>query len=283
MKLKKTKIPFRPSYELASIRDPSELAEEDYDFIKKLMQEGKEDEVRDFVNSRLLNNELAYTHSSKNPDQGYEAGMSTKQYVHDIIGKHILENNPTVSKSLQMGDLEKGAQELANTLHPNYKSYREKAHEKGPLLNKIRKAIHGGYNSDIAAMDQMPEGVNALGYFSPYKGIRMSPYQSPKSYASTLKHEMDHSLDFIAESLSKDKDFIKEYPKYKNFKKDDFEDKAETGYVNPIIPNFKDYNFEKGEFESNYVRDPVDITEEVVGKHRYGRNHLFEELRKKLK
>jgi hypothetical protein len=280
MKLKITQAPYKHDYELNPPKDTKDLADEDYKIVKKLMQQGKEQEARDFVNERLLNSELQYT--SRNPKQ---AGVPTKTYAHQMIGKHLLEENPEANRYLSGGHLEKGANELLKNLHPKYEEYMQRAYEKGPLFEKLKKVIYGGYTPKITAIDRDldKETPDATGSFNPSVGVRMSPYQGVDSYAATLKHELDHALNFAGERLSNEEDFIKDYPEYKNFKKEEFQSKPEVGYINPVIPNLKDYDFKKGEFNSNYVRDPIDLAEEVTSGHRYGRTNLFEELRKKLK
>ena len=278
MKLKITQAPYKHDYELEPKKRLGELAEEDYEKIKELMQEGKEREAREFVNDRLLNYELR--HVAEFPEQ---AGMSTKTYAGKIAGKYIMEKNPEAAQALIGGDPNKGAELLLRSMHPNYKKHMQNAYKKAPLLTKLKMRIFGWNPSKIDPVDMTMTDGRIGGVFSPDKGIRMNPYKDPTSYANSFKHELDHALDFAAETLSEDEDFLKEYPKYKGFKKEDFPDKPESGYVNPIIPNLKDYDFKEGEFKSNYVRDPLDITEEITGKHRYGRKHLFEELMKKFK
>lgn len=276
MKLKKTEIPYRHSFELTPTKNLDEMVDEDYYTIQKLVQEGKDAELKDFVNSRLLDAELAQTNKLPNT-----AGMLTKSYVHDIVGQHLVNENPEVAQYLEANDHMKAIEKLLSSLHPNYKKHMQAAYEKGPIKYKILKYLHGGDVSNIEPVRSLPESIQ--GYFLKDTGISMNPSQSPRSFASTLKHELDHATDYAAETLSEDKEFLKDYPKYKGFKEKSHEGAAESGYINPIIPNFNDYDFKKGEFGSNYVRDPYELAEEVTGKHRYGREHLFEELRKKLK
>jgi hypothetical protein len=287
MKLKITQVPYKHDYELSPRVNKLDAAQEDYEKIKKLVQENKLKEAEDLVNQRMLNEELAQT--ARKPKS---AGMVTKEYFSQLSGDHILKENPEILKNLQGGHYDKVTNQIVDILHPNYKKHMENAYKKGPLLNKIKKKFFSGRSaSDIYPMsDSLEDGT--LGDFSRTFGIRVSPYQrgigasqyqNHASYVDSLKHELDHALDFAAETLSEDEDFLKEYPKYKAFKKEDFPDKPESGYVNPIIPNLEDYDFKEGEFKSNYVRDPVDIAKEVTGNHRYGRKHLFEELMKKFK
>jgi len=287
MKLKITQAPYKHDYELSPRVNELDAAQEDYEKIKKLVQENKLKEAEDLVNQRMLNEELAQT--ARNPKS---AGMVTKKYLAQLSGNHILKENPEILQNLHNGHHDKAANQIVDLLHPNYKKHMENAYKKGPLFDKIKNKLLGGRSaSDIYPMSTSLED-GTLGDFSRNLGIRVSPYQhgigasqyqNHASYANTLKHELDHALDFAAENLYEDEDFIKEYPKYKGFKKEDFPDKPESGYINPIIPNLEDYDFKEGEFKSNYVRDPVDIAKEVTSNHRYGRKHLFEELMKKLK
>lgn len=270
------------NYEFPEWFDEHMLAEKDYDTVKSIVKSGDRSKLRDFINKRLTTSE----NISSTP------GLATRDYLSALTGESVKRRYPEIKKAAleeTPADLGKA---VRSKLFPNI--------EKALGAFKLSSDVKMG-NRDTTS----PEGV-----------ITLSGRQIPSGDIGTAIHENAHLLDFLAKKYSKEKAIakaegreiapekekvIREFLKSKPasaplFEEDPEDDKKFEKYTtltekenkygkkldNPEIPNFGDYDFEKGEFRSDMIRDPLDVQEESGKPHHLDRNQTYENMIKAL-
>lgn len=263
---------------------PQVMAEEDYETLKKLVRSGGEKKFKDFINKRLIKNE----NISSTP------GLATRDYLNAITGESVKARYPEIREAA----LEGTPADLGKAVRAR-------------MFPKIEKALKS-YNLSTDIQSSENEDTTNL-----ETGLmKLAGRETPSGNIGTAIHENAHLLDALAKKYSKDKyiykaqnrqispereqaiqEFIKSKPAaYSSFKENPNEEekffkgttltesKNKYGRIieNPEIPNFGDYDFEKGEFRSDMIRDPLDVQEESGRPHHLDRNQTYENMIKAL-
>lgn len=262
---------------------PASMAEEDYETLQKLVKSGDEEKFRDFINKRLT----ARENISSKP------GLATRDYMDAISGEAIKRRYPEIRQAALEGTPADLGKAVRSKMFPN--------------IEKALKAYN--LSSDI-----IPSDKDALDLETGVMKLSGGGY--PSSNIGTAVHENAHLLDALARKYSKakyiakaqDKEIpsekeqaIREFLKGKPAASSLFEEKPDEdekffkpitakesrnkyGRIieNPEIPNFGDYDFEKGEFRSDMIRDPLDVQEESGKPHHLDRNQTYENMIKVL-
>lgn len=281
---RRKKFPYREEeYEMPE-SSAQIMAEKDYEKVKELVQSKDEQKLRDFINKRLTKEE----NISSRP------GLATRDYMNALTGEAVKKRYPEIKQAALEGSPADLGKIVRSKMFPN--------------IEKALKAYN--LSSDIESSDRY-DSVN------PETGLmRLSGRETPSGNVGTAIHENAHLLDVLAKKYSKDKYFanregrnidpekekaIREFLKSKpaatsSFEEDPDKDEKFLREVtrqeirnrygklieNPEIPNFGDYDFEKGEFHSDMIRDPIDVQEESGRPHHLDRNQTYENMIKTL-
>lgn len=290
MKVDKIKIPFIP--ERFEYNNKPTLEEVSY--LESLAKENKIKELEEYVNRKMVGNEL----STFNP------GLPTRDYLGSALHQLVLKRYPELK---EMSNLEK-VDFLKNKVYPGLDDLKKSFN----LSNNIKVNPNEGSLYRPSTSKRGPAGE-----------VNIDPYA--ESFIDDTLHEVAHSVDDPIKTLLKNRsrygdisnlekeeaamaDFIKKNPKIKKLvdsgKRHTTSSEALTRYKNiSRVPNFEDYNWKEGVFNSDTIGNPVDKYKEVGGEHHIDRpfsldnfinfskgdlkdivnaNDKFKELRKKL-
>ncbi len=274
MKLDRTKIPFKPKEdEPVFAANIPRLASEDVDKVMELIQQNKEPELKELINSRMAPYEKEFSEGG--------AGLATRDYLTSLLGESIIKKHPEY-------------QGVAHH-HPSVmKDY----------LHKFRDQFYPGLKEglkDLGMSDEITLDYLKGPQYSPDEGLNMDPNSiSTAKMLGTMGHELGHATDFLGQKANALKKYYPDEPKTEKAKevlerllkiKPEYAQalgdehnthrdttSSESGYNNPVIPNFKDYNWKEGDFNSDYMRDPLDIQKKVGEDHHHDRNYPYENL-----
>lgn len=274
MKLDRPKIPFKPKEDekVFSANIPR-MASEDVAKVMEFIQQNKETELKELINSRMAPYEKEFAEGG--------AGLATRDYLTALLGETIMKKHPEY--------------EGIAFHHPSMM----KEH-----LSKFRDQFYPGLKEGLKSMgmsDELTLDPFEGPQYSPDKGLNMNPnITSTAKLLGVMGHELGHATDFLGQKANANLKYYPDEPQAEVTKKvlanllklkpenkqalGDSENthrdttSSESGYNNPVIPNFKDYNWEEGDFNSDYMRDPLDIQSEVGEDHHHDRNYPYENL-----
>ena len=283
MKFKRSRIPqthqFDPSFEAEFPFTEQPILEDDavngaggFKRIQELIKQNRIPEVKRVIDTNAMLEEMGTT----------QPGLPTRDYMDSYFGKQLQEDTPEMS---QFDDMTPESQlKLAAMLRDKYY----------PNMDQLTKL--SGNPTEITALKG--EGDK----YSDRDGLNIDSGHddtvAPK--ASTIMHELGHRLDYSLEdaedkakpgffSLDRGEtakelnDIYRKNPQYRDLAKQENPNAnemvdSEDGFINPIIPNFADYNYPEGEFNSDFMRNPTDLQDEVAKKHHKNRNYPFDNL-----
>jgi hypothetical protein len=278
-------IPYEPEYYETPESSPEIMAEKDYETVAALGKNPDKTKLRDFINKRLTQSE----NISDTP------GLSTRDYMEAITGEAVKRRYPEIRKAA-----------LEGTTADLGKAVRSKMF---PDISKALKASK--LSEDIESSDDKNDVDLETGL------MRLSGGQTPSGDVGTTIHETSHLLDALARKYSRAKylakiegrpvdpnleksvkeflkskpaaaslfeenpsDYDKKFEKY--ITKKESKNKYGETIKNPEIPNFGDYDFGKGEFQSDMIRDPLDVQKESGERHFLDTNRQYENMIKAL-
>jgi hypothetical protein len=270
MKVDRTQIPYEPkeSRNDLFLADVDKMADQDADKMFELAREGKTEEMNDLINSRLSAYEQHPGLYKK------QAGILTRDYVNRIFGKGLNERIPGVAETKD--DVE-AAKMIRTQLYPG--------------LNETLKA----YNYSDAITNDPEKGSQFDSYHPGPKneGMNIETGMHPSTRSATIAHELGHGINTISRNRKRYGADDKQEAAVENMKRlkpatasllDDEEKKlqgltsAESGYDNYPAPNFSDYDFESGNFNSDVQKTPANIQDQISREH-HGRNYPLENIK----
>lgn len=273
MKLNRDKVPFSKIKNLLPVKEAEfpfhevpfsedEIMSSNFDTDseegRKLLEQNRTKEFKDLLDKRNLVDDLVYD----------DAGISARSFLDSMLDKEIHSQNPEL-KNLK-------------TL-PLIAALKKKYY---PDLDEASDKV--GISTETSA--EVGEGDN----FSPDDGINIDPTRAGQ--AGTIMHELGHQLDRTYKSVKNNQEYPfiggenkevtelfkklnKTNPEYAKVldKEVDLTD-SESGEQNNPIPNFSDYNWKEGDFNSNFMTNPSDLQDMIAKKHHIGRNYPFDNL-----
>ena len=259
------------------------MAEEDYETIRELSKNKDKTKLRDFINKRLATQE----NISNTP------GLATRDYMNAITGEAVKKRYPEIRQAALEGTPAELGRAVRSRMFPGI----ERALKSQNLSSEIQSGEDDAINPETGVM-------------------RLSGGETPSGNIGTAIHENAHVLDNLAKKYSKAKyiakmegreldpekeEAIREFLKTKPAASSLFEESPDDELKflkkttrresrnrygrtlqNPEIPNFEDYDFSKGEFQSDMIRDPLDVQEESGRYHHLDRNQTYENMLKAL-
>jgi hypothetical protein len=274
-------------YELEPYEQPESsaqlMAEKDYDTVKELVKSGNKQRLRDFINKRLTASE----NISATP------GLSTRDYMSALTGEAVKRKYPEIRKAALEGTPDELGRAVQKVMLPD--------------VEKSLKSYNLGAGIESGEKDTTNEETGL---------IRLSGRETPSGNIGTAVHENAHILDALAKKYSKAKyiakaegrdisperesvirEFLKKKPAATSlFQETPGEDEKFKRYTtekeslnkyggrfeNPEIPNFEDYDFKTGQFQSDVIKDPIDVQKESGEYHHLDRNQPYENMIKTL-
>lgn len=282
MKIKKIRVPYQPDYD-----EPTEVpyqsgysipvtpdylpSDEDIKHLQKLVKEGRDAEAENFVNRAILSRE----------EETLSPGLPTRDYLARALHKSILDRYPNLN---EMKAIDKSSY-LPDKAYLGLKELKEKL----KLSNQIVNSMYDSSYVPIGSKSRVGEpGTVQIGIYN-------------DSYLDDILHENAHAVDDIIANAKKGKwkegsdelkaiqNFVKNNPKLKKLydspvkettTNEDTSLKTKRRY-SPIrrVPNFQDYNFKTGEFDSDTIESPIQKYKEVGGEHHIERPFSLENFK----
>lgn len=277
MKIKRLfEIPYQPEYQRPEdfeVRESPPTLEE-VSYLEKLAKEGKYPELEDYVNNQMIGRELL----TRSP------GIPTRDFLASALDQLVQKRYPGLNKL----DEKSRIRFLKRNIHPG--------------LDELEQAF--GKSGRIAVGNGRDAYNHATGDISLSKEGAAS--------TDTVAHEIGHSLDEIFNTYNSKKligkyveaeegpteqeeaairKFLKTNPKAEKLLSDwgrKITTPSETSplkspkykgistYGEARTPSFEDYNWKKGQFESDVIKGPVDKYKEVGGEHHIDRPFSLE-------
>jgi hypothetical protein len=169
------------------------------------------------------------------------AGLPTRDYLTALLGETIKKKHPKY-EGMAFGspdDIKKNVVKFRDQFYPG-----------------LQKLLKERGMSEVITADP-----NEGNQYSGRTGLNIDPNGiSTAKMLGTIGHEMGHAADYAQEN-----------PAYRTTRN-------EGGYSNPVTPNFEDYNWEGGDFDSDYMRAPMEIQDDVGKDHHLERNYPYENI-----
>jgi hypothetical protein len=258
-KVKRVVIPNR-RFEVPS--RSTKATDEEVEILSDLIRQGKKKEFDDYINNRMIGNEI---------DQPSWTGYETRDFLSSALSKAIQKKYP----NLRPDKDGKYSKEQFEFLRDNVY----------PLLSKAQSSFGRGNEVILAKNnDNKYEDTGTINLDS-----------SNKNFISSALHELGHAADHIAydtrseSSLPKDKqDLLSKmreikpaYAKILNRRRypttnSEYPSKVKTISENDRMPNFEDYNWQKGDFDSDYMPNPLDIQKNTGSDHHQHRDYPYD-------
>lgn len=250
----RTKIPLRPvEKSIPDIDKIPYMGDDDLPEVMKFIKAKDDKGLKEFINNKMKDYEEAYS------DQ---AGLPTRDYLNSLLGAAVLSQDPEL--------------ELEST-HAQYDPKRTIE-----LAKKLKDKVYPGLTNNVTAEYEGSQYQKARN--GKPDRLNIDPSQSRFAKIGHILHEYGHNLDRFQknedeEGKSKLLKLKPEYSKVLNSDEVQSTTHSEAGYKNPRIPNFEDYNFESGDFNSDWMRDPTDVQDEQAREHHINRNYPMDNLK----
>ena len=255
-KVPRSKIPLRAP-RLPKV-DPGQLpymAMDDLDQVKQLVESGDEAALTKFINDKLLPYERNY------PDQ---AGVATRTYLDSLLGSAVTELSPEIFEASRWAQFDPNATK--------------------ELTKLVRDRVYPGMTGNITSDNELGDEYN-----HETDTINIDPAAPRNKKIGTILHEYGHNLDNIRRDHTRGKEhpaLIAKKSAYTKVLKDEldrFNTTQGEGGDNRPTPNFQDYDWQAGDFNSDVMRDPLDIQDEEARAHHLNRNYPLDNLKNVIK
>jgi hypothetical protein len=256
MKVNKTKIPFE-SEEFEKNYSPTE---EEVSYLESLVKQNKIKELEDYVNKKMIGREL----------DAFHPGIPTRDYLASALTTSIKNKYPELKKMTEVESFNF----LKNRVYPG--------------LDDLKSKFGLSNEADIAPYNE--DSYTPIGKVNAGK-INLN--SENKDYIDSALHELAHSIDDPIKYIKKNsrpygdktnldikksalEEFAKKNPKIKKLidSENSYTTKTEAlaRYKNIArSPNFEDYDWKSGEFQSDVIQNPIDKYKEVGGEHHMDR------------
>lgn len=282
---RRKQFPYEEQNYIRDLPSSSQMASEDFEKVQAFIDAGDEEGLKEFMNNRLLDSE----NLSNTP------GLATRDYMSNIMGTSVLRNDPEIAKAALQGSPRDVGRAVRNKMLPGIDTA-FKAHD---LSTKIENSdssndvdtttnlmrLSGGKGAADSIGTAVHENAHALDNLArrhssdKYYAKRDGKEIEPKRFATIQKLLADKPAlkDSFSEVEGEDEKFIRKTSA------NELVNKHNRRIENPEIPNFEDYNYETGNFDSDWIKSPVDIQKESGDVHHLDRNQVYENMMKAVK
>lgn len=263
MKVDKIIIPFKEQ----EFEHNVEPTPEEVSYLESLVKKDKIKEFEEYVNKEMMGAEL----NTFNP------GIPTRDYLASALHQIVLKRHPELKEMSTVQQINF----LKNQAYPELDNLKKEFN----LSNNIKTNSVEGSLYRTNTSERGPAGE-----------VNVDPHSS--SFIDDALHELSHSVDAPIKMINKNKsrygdksnidkqqaamdNFIKKNPKIKKImdsgKTYTTNSEALAKYKNiGRSPNFEDYNWKSGDFNSDQIGNPIDKYKEVGGEHHIDRPFSLE-------
>jgi hypothetical protein len=281
MRVSRNKVPFKPQ-EFEKNYSPSE---KDISHMESLAKQNKLDELNDFINNKMVGAEL----DSNAP------GIPTRDFLTEALSKSIRKRQPELANL----SAEQKLNYFKDQVYPGVDEFRKKMGLSSLKLKAI-PWVGSEYNYETGELnyddryknDPMQEGtmLHELAHSADhafqdqaqreslidhYRNIAVFDGERPE-HPKNNNHQEFKNSQLGREIIN---DYIKKLPKLK--KLDSGQSRTTNseidGWMNKgyskikRMPNFEDYDWKSGDFNSDVIQNPVDKYKQIGTDHHSGR------------
>jgi hypothetical protein len=273
MKVNRDKIPFKPQ-EFEINYSPSD---EDVSHMENLVKEGRLNELYDFINNKMVGAEL----------ESDAPGTPTRDFLSEALSKSIRKAHP----ELDSLSSEQKLQYFKDQVYPGLDYFRRKM-KLYPLKLKAVSHIGSSYNHDTGVLNydraankaeeeavMLHELGHAVDHPVQDQAVRDSQYSTYDRPVDPDSLFFENYIDSQFKRKMLDK-YIQKLPKLSKLEKYGQQQTTNSevrgwggeGYSKiKRMPNFEDYDWKSGDFNSDVIQDPVKKYQDVGTDHHSGR------------
>jgi hypothetical protein len=259
MKLERTKIPFKTKPK--PYLDPDGvkwMGSRDIDKVTEFIENNDEAGLNDFINNRMGRYEEMLSEGN--------AGLATRDYLNSLLGSAIIKKDPEIKAIVN------------NSFTDEDQTVR--------LAKVLKDKVYPGLTDNVTADERGSFYVKPLNKQT--EQINIDRYENAPTKVASVLHEYGHNLDFPQKmgDQAKKAALLKLKPQYSKVLNDEKIPRtthSEGGRNNPRIPNFEDYDWTEGEFNSDWMRDPLNIQDQQAKEHHIRRNYPLDNLKNFIK
>jgi hypothetical protein len=272
MKAKRTKIPYRKDV----VKFQSKPTKKDLEQMKDYAQRDQIQNLKDLVNERVASME----------EGGYVPGLSTRDFLSSALSESIKERYPELKK---MSEQEQ-AEFLRDRVYPGLDKLEESAGRKHRMrVEGYDRNEYDAETGDIVLEKDNPNllatALHEMGHAVDENILGLNRLRRRKRFLEDAEKAKEEEI--YARRSGGMEEFVKLNPKVKNLLDTEMTKttSSEDQPLNPFkrsykpirrMPNFEDYNYETGEFESDILEDPIEKYKEVGGEHHINRPFSLE-------